>query len=402
MTATFRNSTIELRAEASIGGASDVEARRMPRVDIDRGALRRNWRRLADRHSSARTGAAIKANGYGLGACEVSRALFAAGCRDFFVAWPSEGRTVRRSLSDIAGSKARIFVLQGLEPSAVEPCLTDDLVPVLSSLDDLRIWSTGLARLGRSASCALQFETGMNRLGLDERDLGEAARIAAAAGSPIALVLSHLANADESIADSQIQRRRFFRMAAQFPGVPRSLANSAGLFLGDEFAFDLARPGIALYGGRAGVPEDVTIEPVARLTAAVLQVRETEAGERAGYGRAAQLSRRTRIATVGIGYGDGYPRALSGSGTLSRPDSPAPVAFLAGRRVPILGRISMDLTLLDITDVPENAVLPGDRAEFFGPNVPIDDVARAAGTIAYELLTGLGARVYRSWSEGPI
>ncbi|MEX6505049.1 alanine racemase [Jiella sp. M17.18] len=398
---------------------------RLPRVEIDRAALQANWRMLAARDPAARTGAAVKANGYGLGTAEVSVALHEAGCRDFFVAWAAEGAALREAL-DAAGlgtggeqggmargmpatrhagvlpapaldDQARIFVLQGLEPGAVQLHLSHRLIPILSTPDDLAVWRAGLQQAGRRAPAALQVETGMNRLGLDRADAEAAANLARSGALDLCLVMSHLASGDEESGQSADQLARFQEIAALFPGVPRSIANSAGCFLGPDYAFDLTRPGIALYGGSCGPASTGTVRPVATLTAAVLQVRTARAGEAAGYGAAARLSRDTRIATVGLGYADGYPRAASGAGVPLRAERPGAEAFLAGQRVPVLGRISMDMTLLDVTDVPQDAVRPGMRAEFFGPNVALDDVADAAGTIAYELLTGLGRRVERLW-----
>ncbi|MEN3791410.1 alanine racemase [Fulvimarina sp. MAC3] len=367
----------------------------MPRVEIDAGALQRNWAALAAVHPGSRTGAAIKANGYGLGAEAVANTLYEAGCRDFFVAWPDEGLSVRRTL----GPKGRIFVLQGIEPEAVDVLAANTLIPVLSTPDDLAIWVDGLARTGCIAPAALQLETGMNRLGLDTRDFSKAMELAAEKKLDIALFISHLASADMSAEDTAEQHRRFEAMTRPFPQIERSLANSAGTVCGEQFGFDLTRPGIALYGGKASLRGKLDIEPVARLSASVLQIAVAEAGEKAGYAGAAHLTRRTRIATIGIGYGDGYPRALSGAGVPVREGRAGPSAFLAGYRVPVLGRISMDMTLLDITDLPDDAARPGDRAELFGPQIPIDDVAEAAGTIAYELLTSLGSRVRREWTS---
>ncbi|MAP19030.1 MAG: alanine racemase [Aurantimonas sp.] len=375
---------------------------RMPVVEIDRAALAANWTLLAARNPGARTGAAVKANGYGLGAAETACTLHAAGCRDFFVAWAEEGRIVRAALDavtrpDDGTAPARIFVLQGLEPDSVPLHLDADLIPVLSTPGDIAVWRDGLRAAGRRAPAAIQLETGMNRLGLDRADAEAAASLAASGELDLALVMSHLASADEPTDQSARQHARFQELAALFPDVPRSLANSAAVFLGSEFGFDLTRPGIALYGGEAGLASQGLLRPVARLTAAVLQIRTANAGEAAGYGAAAPLTRDTRIATVGLGYADGYHRAASGAGVAVRDVRPGPQAVVAGQRVPVLGRVSMDLTLLDVTDVPDDALAPGDRAEFFGPNLSIDAVANAAGTIAYELLTGLGPRVERRW-----
>lgn len=381
---------------------------RMPIVTVDRPALQANWRTLDAAQPSARTGAAVKADGYGLGAAKVATSLYDVGCRDFFVAWTSEGIDLRCSLSAHHGvvspnDRPRIFILQGLERYAVEANLEHDLIPVLSTRDDIAVWLEGLRTAGQRASAAVQFESGMNRLGLEEAAAREAAAHFAAGDLPLVLVMSHLASADtpsgaEGLGgQSGAQRQRFIELAALFPTVPRSLANSAATLLSPDYGFELTRPGIALYGGGAGPQSRGRLRAVATLTAAVLQVRTAAPGEQAGYGGAAKLTRGTRIATVGLGYADGYHRATSGAGVNMRDLRPGAQAFVGGHRVPVLGRISMDLTLLDVTGVPEDAVRPGERAEFFGENVPIDEVAAAAGTIAYELLTGLGPRVFRDW-----
>ncbi|KAB0680655.1 alanine racemase [Aureimonas leprariae] len=362
---------------------------RMPRVSIDAAALAGNWRKLAALSPAGRTGAAVKADGYGLGAARVASTLFDAGCRDFFVAWATEGIALHESLGD---RPARIFVLQGLDTSNVSDIRDAGLVPVLSTPEDVALW----LEAGGGMPAALQFETGMNRLGLDAADAMRAAELTATGALKLKLVMSHLASADEAGGQAEQQLGIFDLLANLFPGVPRSLANSAAMLRGAPFRLDLNRPGIALYGG--GDPDGrFGLAPVASLTAAVLQVRTADRGEAAGYGAAARLRRDTRIATVGIGYADGLMRMASGAGVPAPANRPPPAAFIAGRAVPILGRISMDLTLLDVTDLPDGAVKPGDRAEFFGPNVSIDRVALGAGTIPYELLTGLGARVARVW-----
>ncbi|MBB3998552.1 alanine racemase [Aureimonas pseudogalii] len=364
---------------------------RRPFVTIDGWALKSNWRHMANTAPGARTGAAVKAGGYGLGAPYVAKALFAAGCRDFFVAWAEEGAELRAALP---GANTRIFVLQGLDGDAAAICREHRLVPVLSNLDDARIWQeTGIGRL--PAPAALQFETGMNRLGMDEADARKAAALARAGAFDVTLVMSHLASADHpASAQSEAQRHVFERIAALFPHVARSLANSAGVFRGRPYHFDLTRPGIALYGGETALDPSAALRPVATLYAQILQVRTAPRGEAAGYGATAKLERATRIATIGIGYADGYLRSSSGVTPL-RPGEPAPEVSIGGRRAPVLGRVSMDLTLVDVTDLPEDLVVPGEVAEMFGAQIAIDETARRAGTIAYEFLTGLGPRVAR-------
>lgn len=364
---------------------------RRPFVTIDGWALKSNWRHVANLAPSARTGAAVKANGYGLGAPYVAKALFAAGCRDFFVAWAEEGAEVRAALP---GMNYRIFVLQGLDAAAAAICREQKLIPVLSTLDDVRIWQeAGIGKL--PAPAALQFETGMNRLGMDEADARRALAIARGGGFDITLVMSHLASADDPTSgQSEGQRASFERIAALFPHVARSLANSAGVFLGKPFHFDLTRPGIALYGGERTLDPQEALRPVATLHAQILQVRTAARGEAAGYGASARLERATRIATIGIGYADGFLRSSSGV-TPIRAVEPAPEVAIGGRRAPVLGRVSMDLTLIDVTDLPEDSVVPGEVAEIFGPTISLDETARRAGTIAYEFLTSLGPRVSR-------
>ncbi|KTR06126.1 alanine racemase [Aureimonas ureilytica] len=364
---------------------------RAPFVTIDGWALKANWRHMANLAPGARTGAAVKANGYGLGAPLVAKALFAAGCREFFVAWASEGLEIRQAL---ANTNCRVFVLQGMDREAAELCRAHRLIPVLSSREDVRIFAESAAGT-LPAPAALQFETGMNRLGLAEADARDALTIARLGGFDVALVMSHLASADDPASEQNEQQRLSFQhLAALFPQVARSLANSGGVFLGAPYHFDLTRPGIALYGGEAHLDPMGALRPVATLYARVLQVHTATGGEAAGYGATARLDRATRIATVGIGYADGYPRTASGVTSL-RSAQPAPEMAIAGHRAPVLGRISMDMTLLDVTNLPDDAVQPGDVAEVFGPNIPIDEVAARCGTISYELLTALGSRVQR-------
>lgn len=375
----------------SLAGIPSPRSERLPSVHLDRSALADNWRRLAAMAPASRTGAAVKADGYGLGAAEVSRVLYAAGCRDFFVAWADEGAELRETLQE---GDARIVVLQGLERLSADLCIARGLVPVLSTPQDIAVWRETTGSLGPRPAF-LQVETGMNRLGLGETDARAAAVLVAAGALRIDCVMSHLASADETSEQSAEQLAVFDRLCGFFPGVPRSLANSAGIRLDPAFHFDLLRPGIALYGG--GDPRGLGgSKPVATLTAAVLQVRTAARGEAAGYGAAVRLTRDTHIATVGLGYADGFLRSASGAGVHAEAGRPAPMAYLKGRLVPILGRVSMDMTLLDVTDV-ESEIAPGERAEFFGPNLAIDRVAASAGTIAYELLTGMGARVTRMW-----
>ncbi len=364
------------------------------RLTIDLAALQANWRAMREASGDAATAAVVKSDGYGLGIEPVARALQAAGCGTFFVALPDEGRRVREAIGE-----AEIFVLAGLTGDNARAYRHAGLAPVLNSSNDVAVW----ARLAREAEtplpCALHIDTGMNRLGLTPAEADDlAADAAALAALAPTLVMSHLACADEP--DHPLngeQLARFKAAARQFPGVRRSLANSAGVFLGADFHFDLTRPGIALYGGECVVGMPAHTQPVATLEGRILQVREAKRAESVGYGATHVLDRDSRIAVVGVGYGDGYPRAASGSGVPMSTAGSGAVGAIGGHRAPVLGRVSMDLTAFDVTDVPEPVLEKAEWVELIGRTIPVDEAARAAGTIGYELLTHLGRRYVRHY-----
>ncbi|MGN6471381.1 MAG: alanine racemase [Rhizobiaceae bacterium] len=364
------------------------------RLTIDISALTANYRLLSRLSGGARTAGVVKANAYGLGVEVVVPALLAAGCEDFFVALPEEGLAVRRLAPD-----ARIFVLTGLFEAEAAPFYSNAaLIPVLNTERDIAIWEAHCGVEGRPLACAIHVDTGMNRLGLTaERVIAYARENALTRALEPVLLMSHFACADESMHPlNGRQIATFQRVRAAFPGVEASMANSAGIFLGEAARFDLTRPGIALYGGEPVAGPAKPIRPVVTAEARVAQIRHVKAGESASYGAAAMLRRDTRIAVAAVGYADGYHRAGSGAGVPLRSAVPQGAhGFVAGQRVPVLGRVTMDLTLFDVTDCGPDAVQPGDHIELFGPNIPIDEAAHAAGTIAYELLTSLGQRWQR-------
>jgi len=346
-------------------------------LHIDCAAIAANWRLLRDRAAPGACGAAIKADAYGLGAGPVGRALRDAGCRHFFVAHLEEGLALRAAL----GPGPMIAVLNGFPPGADGAAA---LTPVLNGLPDLRAWA------GRAADAILHVDTGMARLGLDAAEVAAlAADPAPLAGLGLRYVMTHLACADTPAHPmNAAQLARFRAIRAALPAAPASLANSSGLFLGAAFASDLARPGCALYGlnPTPGLPNPM--RPVVRLTAPILQLREIPAGASVGYGATWVAARPSRIATVAAGYADGYLRSLSGRSFGS----------LAGRPVPLVGRVSMDLITFDVTDAPPPA--PGAAIELIGPDNTPDDIAARAGTIGYEILTSLGTRYARVHSNG--
>jgi alanine racemase len=364
------------------------------RLTVDLGALVENWRDMARRSGRARTGAAVKADAYGLGIEDVGEVLYLAGARDFFVATADEGVTLRLYAPD-----ARIFVLCGIWPGTERLFFENDLVPVIASEEQLTFWMSVLADYG-DHPCALQVDTGFNRLGLPVEDaIALANDVSRPASFAPVLVMSHLACGDDPTnAMNKQQLEAFRKISAAFEGIEASLANSAGIFLGSEYHFDLTRPGIAIYGGQAVNGTANPMRPVATTEARIIQTRSVKAGETVSYGRALQLTRDSRLAIVSAGYADGYMRSLSSGGVpLRQTGLPGGQGFIAGHKVPVAGRITMDLTIFDMTDVPDHLVRAGNYIELFGKNILVDDAARAAGTISYEMLTSMGLRYERRY-----
>ena len=364
------------------------------RLTVDLTALTENWKDMARRSGKARAAAVVKADAYGTGIEDAGEALFMAGARDFFVATVDEGVTLRPYAPD-----ARIFVLAGVWPGTERRLFENDLVPVISSEEQLAFWMAVLAEYG-DYPCALNVDTGFNRLGLS---MDEAIALADDVSRPASfapvLVMSHLACSDDHSSEMNKQQLESFRrVSAAYEGIESSLAASGGIFLGSDYHFDLTRPGIAVYGGEAVNGVANPMRPVVTAEARIIQVRTAKAGNTVGYGRAMRLTRDSRLAVVSAGYADGYLRSQSSGGVPLRQVVPqGGQGFLAGRKVPVAGRITMDLTIFDVTDLPENAVLAGDYVELFGKNVLVDDVARSAGTIGYEILTSIGLRHERRY-----
>jgi alanine racemase len=350
-------------------------------LTIDLVELARNWRRLQSRLNGADCGAVIKAGAYGLGASRATIQLCQAGCREFFVAVIDEGIYLRKVLKE-AHLEANIHILGG-PMVAGQTLIEHDLIPVLNSLEDIALWKDDHPL----APADIHIDTGMTRLGLSPGDLDilkkEPQPIK---GLNISHVISHLACSEDPKAAMNAEQLTSFRQAVTlFPGCKASLANSSAIFLGDEYHFNLARPGAALYGINPTPGEPNPMSPVIRLQGKILQVRKVDAPQSVGYGATHQIKNRSWIATVGIGYADGYLRSLSNKG----------IGFLGGTPVPLVGRVSMDLTTFDISGVPKHLAHPGALIDLIGPDNPADDVANAAGTIGYEILTSLGPRYHR-------
>ncbi|MBL9063296.1 alanine racemase [Tabrizicola sp.] len=343
-------------------------------LTIDLDAIAANWRAL-DRMTGAgvQTAAVVKADAYGLGVTRVARALAGAGARRFFVAAAEEGAAVRQAL----GPGPQIAVLSGHMSGDTEMIHDLDLTPMLNSLDQITRHLESLP----GHPFGVQLDTGMNRLGVEMLEWQAVAPILVEAGPE--LLMSHLACADEPDHPLNEAQLRAFHEMTDGTGLPRSLAATGGILLGSRYHFDLTRPGVGLYGGR---PYDAAI-PVVTLSLPVIQTREVEPGESVGYGCAWVAERPSVIATVAAGYADGLPRTLSGKARLWDGDIPCP----------LVGRVSMDMITVDITDLPETPR----ELDIIGPNQGVDALADVAGTIGYELLTALGARYTRRYQERP-
>ncbi len=356
--------------------------RSVSRLRVDLSALAANYRTVQGLTGPADVAPVVKADGYGLGAAAVARRLWDEGARSFFTARLAGGEALRRTLGP--EREAAIYVLDGCsDPSDGERLAHSDLTPVLSSTAQIDVF-TGFSNATGYKPAALHVDTGMNRLGVRPEEALALVETGALAALDLKLVMSHLACAitPEHPMNAR-QAARFRELTKSFPGVRASLANSGGCFLGPDYAFDLVRPGIALYGGGPTEAPDPRIAAVGSFEARILQVRDVPAGESVGYGATWTAERATRVAVIGAGYADGLPRsAFPGGG-----------AWFEGAVRPFLGRVSMDLAALDVTGC--ETAEPGQWVELFGEHLKLDDAARADGSVAYELLTRIAPRVER-------
>lgn len=354
------------------------------RLEIDLDAIADNYLRIAELASPAAASAVVKADAYGLGVAPVALRLAAEGCNIFFVAHFAEGVAVRASLPD-----ARIYVFHGLPEHMAELYLAHHLRPVLNSLNEIARWRRVA---GPRGGAILNFDTGMSRLGVSAQ---EAVRLAAdpslLAGVEVDYLMSHLACADQPRHPlNQRQLAAFGRLRDMFPGIPASLANTAGVLLGAPYHFDLVRPGIGLYGGNPSGASHSPFRATVGLYARILQVHEIDSHDSVGYGATYQATGPARIAVAGIGYADGWMRSLGNIGA----------GAIGGQIVQLVGRVSMDLCTFDVTAVPRELCAAGSEIELIGPHTPIERAAETAGTISYEILTRLGRRFARTYHTG--
>lgn len=357
-------------------------------ITIDLDALTANYRYCREQIAPSVCAAVVKADGYGLGIRHVARALHHAGCRHFFTATHREGIVLRSLLPNV-----EIFVLEGFTEGAKEAFGEHRLVPVLISATQAEQWAALATGEGRKLPAVFDLDSGMTRLGFASDELRRfLADSDAITQLDVRYVMTHFASADEPGSElSREQLARFNDLRSLLPPAPTCIGNSAGALLGREFAGDMARVGIALFGGNPYLQGSVPLRPVLRVQSRILQLREISEETTVGYGATHRAPPGTRIATVGIGYADGYPWSLSNRG----------IAAIAGTRVPVIGRVSMDLITLDVSGLADELVQPGCLVDLIGPGISLEEVAELAGTIPYEILTGLGQRASRIFLGGP-
>jgi alanine racemase len=355
-------------------------------LTIDLSAIEANWRTLARRVSPAECGAVVKADAYGCGLDPVVTTLAKAGCKTFFVAALPEARRVRA-----VAPEAVIYVLDGFFGDSGPAFAELYARPVIGSVGELAEWDAFCGSAQWHGGAAIHVDTGMNRLGITTDEVAAVAARLQTEKHGFTLLMTHLACAetpDHPLNDRQIQLFREIRR--MFRGIPSSMANSSGIYLGAATHCDLVRPGVALYGANPTPGRDNPMQPVVELKGRIVQVRNVPRGQTVGYGAKWTAKRAARIAIVAVGYADGYLRAASA------PDGAAGgMAIIGGKRCRVAGLISMDLLAIDVTDLPEGMARRGEWATLIGDGISVDDVAGFAGTVGYEVLTNLGRRYHR-------
>jgi alanine racemase len=378
----------EANAAAALAAATAAQPGILT-VDLD--AIVANWRKLEKTAVPAECAAVIKADGYGCGVEPVARALSAAGCKTFFVATLDEARTAREALPS-----AELYVLDGFFQNCGDAFAKLNCRPVIGDLNELAEWDVFCRRSGWSGGAAIHIDTGMNRLGLTLVEANGIVPRINAGDHGITLVMSHLACAESLNHPLNAKQVATFReIASNYSGVPASLSNSSGIYLGPQFQFDMVRPGAALYGINPTPEADNPMQSVVDLKARIVQLRNVERGDSVGYGATWTARRPTKLAIVSAGYADGYFRAASANDGTRGAE-----VIVAGKRCPVAGRISMDLMAIDITDLPDKTARRGHMVTLIGEGITVDEVAHHFGTIGYEVLTSLGKRYARIYKGG--
>lgn len=352
---------------------------------IDLNSIANNWITLNKYSKSAECAGVLKADAYGIGMKYVAPKLVSVGCKTFFVANIEEAVELRK----IIGEKCRIIELNGPTTSTISALLAFNIIPVLNSLPQIELWKNQAKKFQNNLSAVLHIDTGMNRLGLSAADLESLSK------KPIdleciniMLTMSHLACAEDPNNPKNYKQLELFQnLSGRLPKSPESIANSSGIFLTEEYHLDLVRPGAALYGINPTPNKENPMAEVITLKAKILQIRQIDSPETVGYGATFKASSQLMIATVSVGYADGYHRSLSNKG----------YGILGGVKVPIVGRISMDLLTVDVTNAPKELLKPEQWITLIGEEISLDQIAKSSGTIGYEILTSLGHRFHREY-----
>ncbi len=358
-------------------------------LTINLAALEHNYRVIAERIAPTRAAAVVKANAYGLGAAQVAPAFYEAGCRDFFTAHLSEAADLQPHLP----KDATLYVLNGLQAGTEAICSALNIIPVLNSLEQLENWSRLSKEKGQKLPAILQIDTGMSRLGLSPSEVELLiSNPSMLADIELRFIISHLASGDEPENAANARQLKAMNAAlAHLPKVSVAFSNSGGCFLDKSYHFDLARPGVALYGVGPS-SDDNPIVPVLTLDARVIQIRTVDKGTAIGYGGAYIAPSKMRVATIAVGYADGWFRCLSNKGSV----------YYGDTRLPIVGRVSMDSITIDVTALDEDTLKLGSLVELIGEHQSLEDVAADCETIPYEILTSLGDRYARNYTNTPI
>ena len=353
-------------------------------LEINIDSIIHNYQLINNKVGNTECAAVLKADAYGMGASVVAKALDKVGCSTFFVATIDEGIELRACFSK---NENQIAVLSGLLEGSEDIFYSNKLTPVLNDTEQIKKWAIYNKQKKISAPSIIHIDTGMNRLGLTINELYDIIK------NPTELkelhvewIMSHLACGDQprDIMNEK-QLSVFLNAKKEFPNVKASLANSAGVFLGQSYHLDMVRPGIALYGSGSGSIPSKPLKQVIKLYSRILQIRTLSTGASVGYGASYRVSEATRVATVGLGYADGYLRSLSNCSWV----------FFNGLRLPVIGRISMDYITIDITQIASEKIKTGDFIEIIGDKFTLDDLATVANTVPHELLTRLGTRHHR-------
>jgi alanine racemase len=359
-----------------------------PILRINLGNIKYNYEILKKICTNSDVGAAVKADSYGLGVSQIAPVLLESGCKHFFVANCDEGVELR----SIIGNNANIYVFHGVFQDELETFLQYGLVPILNHTGQIEIWQKYASRLNRKLPCFIHIDTGMHRLGMSESQISDLDMNFHASNLEILCLISHLSSAEDIDSDQNIvQLKRFNKLSEKFHNTTKSLANSSGIFLGEEYHFDLVRPGAAIYGiNPTPYMNKSIIKPVVSLDAPIIQISSLPVGESLGY-NAAYTNKGTSsclIATIPVGYADGFLRHFSNKGKV----------IIDGYEASIIGKVSMDLTIIDVSQVPENSIYLGQKVQVLGENLTADTISTLCGTIGYEILTSLGSRYERVYS----